>query len=85
MRKNFYYDKVVIEFNRKYKARKYYIKYMAENEYIIMLNYCLENEIKAFYSYWNTLQIKSVNSLPLPFTSVNLILGKGISKNCATW
>ncbi len=51
MRKNFYYDKVVIEFNRKYKARKYYIKYMAENEYITMLNYCLENEVKSFYSY----------------------------------
>ncbi len=51
MRKNFYYDKVVIEFNRKYKARKYYIRYMAENEYITMLNYCLENEVKTFYAY----------------------------------
>ena len=51
MRKNFYYDKVVIEFNKKCKARKYYIRYMAENEYITMLNYCLENEVKSFYSY----------------------------------
>ena len=51
MRKNFNYDKVVIEFTKKTKARKNYIRYMAENEFMTMLNYCLENQVKSFYSY----------------------------------
>ena len=51
MRKNFYYDKVVIEFTKKTKAKKNYIMYMAQRNYNAMLFYCLNNQVKSFYAY----------------------------------
>ena len=51
MMRNFKYDKVVIEFNKKSKVKKVYLRYMKENEYIEMLCWCLNNNVKSFYSY----------------------------------
>ena len=51
MYRNFYYDKVVIEINKKNNAKKAYIRHMANNEYYAMLFYCLNNQVKSFYAY----------------------------------
>ena len=50
-KKNFIYDKLIIELNKKNRNKKYWIIHMCKNEYIYMLNYSLQNYVKSFYKY----------------------------------
>ena len=51
-KKNFNYDKLIIELNKKNNMKKYWINHMIKNEYIYMLNYSLrKNYVKMFYKY----------------------------------